>query len=160
MDEKMSMQSTILLADAEAMRRLGKQLGESLTPGTTLLLEGELGSGKTTLVQGIGEGLGIQDRIDSPTFTLVNEYTDGRIPLYHLDLYRLEATEIASLSPDLYWEGQEVPPGITVIEWAQRLPYLPSSYLRIQLQHFPKSARQAIISCFGDISFLLNRTKL
>jgi tRNA threonylcarbamoyladenosine biosynthesis protein TsaE len=127
--------TTIFLADAEATRSLGVTLGQLLPAGSTLLLEGDLGSGKTTLVQGIGEGLGITEPIVSPTFTLINEYTEGRLPLYHLDLYRLQPAEVEALNPEIYWEGIEVPLGIVAIEWAQRLPYQPSNYLRICLTY-------------------------
>ncbi|MER3476571.1 MAG: tRNA (adenosine(37)-N6)-threonylcarbamoyltransferase complex ATPase subunit type 1 TsaE, partial [Leptolyngbya sp. ERB_1_2] len=81
---------TIDLKNPTETRSLGIQLGQTLPAGTVLLLQGDLGSGKTSLVQGIGEGLGIQDAIESPTFTLINEYLTGRVPLYHFDLYRLE----------------------------------------------------------------------
>ncbi|USR89957.1 tRNA (adenosine(37)-N6)-threonylcarbamoyltransferase complex ATPase subunit type 1 TsaE [Phormidium yuhuli AB48] len=125
--------TSLFLANADATHRLGEKLGQGLPAGTTLLLQGELGAGKTTLVQGIGAGLGIGDRIVSPTFTLINEYDDGRIPLYHLDLYRLESSEVWGLQPQLYWEGLEVEPGLMVIEWAERLPELPPSYLTLEV---------------------------
>jgi tRNA threonylcarbamoyladenosine biosynthesis protein TsaE len=125
----------IVLADTEATLRLGIALGESLTPGSVILLEGDLGAGKTTLVQGIGKGLGITEPIVSPTFTLINEYTEGRIPLYHLDLYRLEPQEVTTLNLESYWEGIEVTPGIVAIEWAERMPYKPDSYLSINLMY-------------------------
>ena len=82
-----------------------------LPPDTILLLKGDLGAGKTTLVQGIGigGGLGITDAIVSPTFTLINEYPEGRLPLYHLDLYRLEPAEVRSLYLEKYWEGRNFP---------------------------------------------------
>lgn len=70
----------IFLADTEATLHLGITLGQSLTAGSVILLEGDLGAGKTTLVQGIGKGLGIAESIVSPTFTLINEYTEGRLP--------------------------------------------------------------------------------
>jgi tRNA threonylcarbamoyladenosine biosynthesis protein TsaE len=127
------MTTTILLADAEATRSLGISLGQSLPAGSVILLEGDLGAGKTTLVQGIGEGLGITEPIVSPTFTLINEYTEGRLPLYHLDLYRLQPAEVEALNLESYWEGTEVPLGIVAIEWAERLPYLPSRYLACPL---------------------------
>jgi tRNA threonylcarbamoyladenosine biosynthesis protein TsaE len=123
------------LADAEATRRLGVNLGQTLAAGSVILLEGDLGAGKTTLVQGMGEGLGITDAIVSPTFTLINEYPEGRIPLYHLDLYRLEPAEVAALNLENYWEGIEVPFGIVAIEWAQRMPYKPETYLSLYLTH-------------------------
>jgi tRNA threonylcarbamoyladenosine biosynthesis protein TsaE len=123
----------IFLADTTATRDLGFLLGRSLQPGSILLLSGDLGAGKTTLVQGIGAGLNIPEPIVSPTFTLIVEYLEGRIPLYHLDLYRLEPEQIPSLNPEIYWEGIEVQPGIVAIEWAERLPYLPDNYLQISL---------------------------
>lgn len=137
------------LADAEATRNLGKQLGRCLPPGSTILLVGNLGSGKTTLVQGMGEGLGILETIDSPTFTLINEYIMGRIPLYHFDCYRLQPEEIEGLNPELYWEGIEVEPGIVAIEWAERLSYKPEHYIQINLGYTETGKRQAEIIPVG-----------
>ncbi|NDJ25219.1 tRNA (adenosine(37)-N6)-threonylcarbamoyltransferase complex ATPase subunit type 1 TsaE [Nostoc sp. B(2019)] len=139
----------IFLADAEATLRLGIALGESLTAGSVILLEGDLGAGKTTLVQGIGKGLGITELVVSPTFTLINEYTQGRLPLYHLDLYRLEPQEVAALHLETYWEGVEVIPGIVAIEWAERMPYKPDSYLSINLTYEHEVTRQAEITPFN-----------
>src|SRR3712207_9003146 len=99
----------IFLADAQATRSLGVKLGQSLSAGSVILLQGDLGAGKTTLVQGIGAGLGITDSIVSPTFTLINEYPEGRLPLYHLDLYRLQPQEVEALQLETYWEGVEMP---------------------------------------------------
>ncbi len=125
--------TTVLsLPDAASTRSLGQTMGQQLPAGSTLLLEGNLGSGKTTFVQGLGKGLGIADAIVSPTFTLINEYLDGRLPLYHLDLYRLQSSEINALYLETYWEGLEVEPGIVAIEWADRLPYLPPNYVQIR----------------------------
>jgi tRNA threonylcarbamoyladenosine biosynthesis protein TsaE len=144
------MTKNITLPNAQATKELGRKLGQSLPAGSIILLEGELGAGKTTLVQGIGEGLGIKDVILSPTFTLIQEYSEGRIPLYHLDLYRLQSTEVGGLYLDTYWEGKEVSPGITVIEWAQRLPYKPLRYLQIELSYLAGEGRQAKIEKVGD----------
>ena len=143
------MKDVLTLPDAEATRQLGIRLGRSLPARTVLLLQGDLGSGKTTLVQGLGEGLGIQDSIESPTFTLINEYLDGRIPLYHFDLYRLERSQAATLYPELYWEGVEVEPGIVAIEWAERLPYKPEDYLEIRLT-YQEAARQVELLAIGQ----------
>ena len=139
----------IVLADTEATLRLGITLGESLTPGSVILLEGDLGAGKTTLVQGIGQGLGIVEPIVSPTFTLINEYTEGRFPLYHLDLYRLEPQEVATLNLESYWEGVEVIPGIVAVEWAERLPYKPDSYLSVSLTYGHEGTRQVELTPFN-----------
>jgi tRNA threonylcarbamoyladenosine biosynthesis protein TsaE len=145
---------TLTLANAAATRSLGIHLGESLLLGSVILLEGELGAGKTTLVQGLGEGLGITEPIDSPTFTLINEYLDGRIPLYHFDLYRLNAAEIEALYLETYWTG-EVEPGIVAIEWAQRLPYQPPDCLHIRLTYDAETGRQATLTAKGHIQLPL-----
>jgi tRNA threonylcarbamoyladenosine biosynthesis protein TsaE len=142
------MKDVLALSTAEATRHLGIYLGRSLPAGTVLLLEGDLGSGKTTLVQGLGEGLGIKDSIESPTFTLINEYLDGRVPLYHFDLYRLERSQTASLYPETYWEATEVEPGIVAIEWAERLLYKPQDYLEIRLTH-QETGRRLEVSAIG-----------
>ncbi|KOR38324.1 MULTISPECIES: tRNA (adenosine(37)-N6)-threonylcarbamoyltransferase complex ATPase subunit type 1 TsaE [Planktothricoides] len=136
----------IFLADPTATIELGMFLGRSLKPRSILLLSGDLGAGKTTLVQGIGAGLNITEPIVSPTFTLITEYLEGRIPLYHLDLYRLEPAQIPSLNPEIYWEGIEVEPGIVAIEWAERLPYLPENYWQIRLAHQPEGRWVELIS--------------
>lgn len=142
----MPCQPTVLtLSDAAATLAVGQQLGRTLAAGTVLLLRGDLGSGKTTLVKGLGLGLGISEPVDSPTFTLINEYLDGRIPLYHIDLYRIDPAEVDGLLLDIYWEGQEVDPGITAIEWAERLPWLPPESLTIELSH-KETGRQAVIT--------------
>lgn len=124
---------TIFLSSPQDTQRFGYLLGKHLNPGSTLLLVGNLGAGKTTLVQGIGRGLGINEPIVSPTFTLVNEYLDGRLPLYHLDLYRLEPSSVNEIYPEMYWSGVEAAPGITAIEWSERLSVYPPSYIKIEL---------------------------
>jgi tRNA threonylcarbamoyladenosine biosynthesis protein TsaE len=138
-----------VLANPIATQRLGVRLGESLTAGSVLLLQGNLGSGKTALVQGIGAGLGIAEPIVSPTFVLLNEYFEGRLPLYHFDLYRLSPPETEALYLENYWEGAETPLGIVAIEWAERLVQSPLSYLRIQLD-LAAEGRQAMLSPVGD----------
>ena len=141
----------IELPDRQATQNLGKALGQQLPVGSVILLRGDLGSGKTTLVQGIGKGLGI-DEIDSPTFTLINEYTRGRVPLYHIDLYRLSRAEADELFLETYWEGIEVELGIVAIEWSERLSHLPPSPVEITLHYLSDASgtlttgRKAIIS--------------
>lgn len=122
----------IALPDATATHQFGVKLGQGLPAGTVLLLQGNLGAGKTTFVQGLAEGLGITEAVVSPTFILLSEYPEGRVPLYHFDLYRLEtAAAVQDLQVESYWEGLEVEPGIVAIEWAERLPILPPSYWRL-----------------------------
>ena len=116
----------------EATKQVGKNLGQNLSPGSIVALIGELGSGKTTLVQGIGEGLRIKSLIKSPSFVIINEY-DGPLPLYHFDLYRLNnAEEILSLGYEEYFYEKR---GVVVIEWAKKIKdFLPKEYLEINLK--------------------------
>ncbi|HEY9630230.1 MAG TPA: tRNA (adenosine(37)-N6)-threonylcarbamoyltransferase complex ATPase subunit type 1 TsaE [Coleofasciculaceae cyanobacterium] len=141
---------SLTLIDSAATHNLGVALGQNLTVGSILLLRGELGSGKTTLVQGMGQGLGITEPISSPTFILLNEYLEGRIPLYHLDLYRLQPSEVDALYLETYWDGLEVPLGIVAIEWAERLRILPKNYIEICLSDSATGGRQAKMRSVGD----------
>ena len=109
---------TFISNSPEETRDWGRRWASRLTRGTVIGLTGDLGAGKTQLVKGIAEGLGVTDRVSSPSFGLVNEYTTGRTPLFHLDLYRLYTPEqvlSAGLEPYLI-----EPDGITVVEWIER----------------------------------------
>src|SRR5471032_2938915 len=98
---------------------LGEKLGRAAECGLVLALSGDLGAGKTQFVKGLARGLGISVRVHSPTFTLVNEYGGGRLKLFHLDLYRLETpAQILSAGVEEFLP----PDGVSVIEWAERLP--------------------------------------
>jgi tRNA threonylcarbamoyladenosine biosynthesis protein TsaE len=123
-------QPDLISRDERDTRRLGARLGALCQPGDLILLVGTLGAGKTALAQGIGRGLGVTTTINSPTFTLIKEYT-GRLPMYHLDLYRLDdPTAVAALGLEEYLEGD----GVCVVEWADRADTLwPPSWLRIYL---------------------------
>ncbi len=138
----------VKLPDANATQQLGIYLGTSLTAGSVILLTGDLGSGKTTFVQGLAQGMGIVDAIVSPTFTIINEYFSGRLPLYHLDLYRLTSADVDDLQLESYWSGIESELGIVAIEWAERLSYLPDDYMRIELTYDSIDHRIAKISNF------------
>jgi tRNA threonylcarbamoyladenosine biosynthesis protein TsaE len=99
---------------------LGEQWGREAAAGWIVGLSGPLGAGKTQLVKGIARGLGIDALVRSPTFALVNEYKDGRLPFAHVDLYRLETPEqIVKAGLDQYWCW---PAGVVVVEWAERWP--------------------------------------
>jgi tRNA threonylcarbamoyladenosine biosynthesis protein TsaE len=124
-----------LLADAAATHQFGRELSEQFSAGTVLLLTGDLGSGKTSLVQGLAAGLGITEAVTSPTFTIVNEYLQGRLPLYHLDLYRLTPEEVVTLQVERYWDPWEVELGIVAIEWPDRLSHQPDKYWQIDFAH-------------------------
>jgi len=97
---------------------LGERWGHAAQRGWVIALTGDLGAGKTQLVKGLARGLGVTQRVHSPTFTLVNEYSGGRLRLFHLDLYRLETREqILSAGIEEFLR----PDGVAVIEWAERL---------------------------------------
>jgi tRNA threonylcarbamoyladenosine biosynthesis protein TsaE len=148
----------LYLPSAEATDALGYCLGQSCPPGTVLLLAGNLGSGKTTLVQGLGRGLGIEEPISSPTFTLINEYLEGRIPLYHVDLYRLDPAQVDSLELETYWDAVETPAGIVAIEWAERLAEPPPGAIQLVLKDSPRSGRQIILMAADTTQIALLET--
>jgi tRNA threonylcarbamoyladenosine biosynthesis protein TsaE len=118
----------------------GRQLAATLQPGTILALTGDLGAGKTCLVKGIAAGLGITQAVTSPTFTLVHEYPGGRLPLVHIDLYRLDQErEAINIGIEDHLPG----PGITVIEWAERIAgLLPTDTKRIRLSVVDETTRR------------------
>ena len=110
--------ATFISHSAEETQALGGAWGREAQRGWVIGLTGDLGAGKTQLVKGLARGLGIAARVHSPTFTLLNQYDDGRLPLFHIDLYRLETQQQilgAGLEPYL-----ENPDGVTVAEWAER----------------------------------------
>jgi tRNA threonylcarbamoyladenosine biosynthesis protein TsaE len=128
-------------------RALGARLGRALAPGDVVGLVGELGSGKTEFVHGLAQGLEVPPEVPvaSPSFALVHEYPGGRLPLVHLDLYRLEELP-PELLPDLeeYLDGHQV----VAVEWAERLaPLLPPDYLEVRLAW--RGARERLLTFIG-----------
>lgn len=114
---------------ADETKRIAAALAKLVMPGDVLTLEGDLGAGKTTFSKGFAEGLGITRIVNSPTFTIIKEYTDGRLPLYHMDVYRMEDAE-EDIGLEEYFEGE----GVCLVEWAHLIgPQLPSSYLKIEM---------------------------
>ena len=114
----------------EETKAVAAELAKFLEPGDVILLEGNLGAGKTTFTKGLAEGLGISKVIKSPTYTIIREYLEGRLPLYHMDVYRLEETGGMDLGLEEYFEGD----GVSIIEWATFIPEdLPQEYLQIKL---------------------------
>lgn len=113
----------------------------TLPAGTVIALHGDLGAGKTCFVKGLAEGLGIRSAVHSPTFTLINEYP-GRIPLYHLDLYRIRNEDDAwELGLENYLPGD----GITAIEWADRISHrLPTNTIHIKMEYGDESHTRVI----------------
>ena len=111
---------------------VGKSLGEKAFPGQVLTLTGDLGVGKTVFTQGLAEGLGIEEPVNSPTFTIVQVYEEGRLPFYHFDVYRIgDIEEMDEIGYEDYFYGE----GLTMIEWANLIEeILPDHYREITIE--------------------------
>ena len=135
-----------ILRSRQQTHRLGRCLGRLLQGGEVVALFGEMGTGKTSLVRGIADGLNAEPTaVSSPTFTLIHEYR-GRLPLIHTDLYRLTAAQLDNTGLGDYVDGH----AILAIEWAERWGAgLPIDRLEIHLTHRPPSARQALLTARG-----------
>jgi len=118
-------------------QQLGRTIGKLARPGDIILLSGPLGAGKTCLAQGMAQGLGVRESTASPSYVLMREFA-GRLPLYHIDLYRLEFNEIDELGLDDYLYGR----GVCVIEWAEKgMALMPEEHLLIKLAYAGESER-------------------
>ena len=139
-----------LSSSPAATFNFGKRLGKRLKAGSIIALIGELGCGKTLLTRGICAGLDVPDRrVNSPTFVLVNEYR-GRLPVFHMDLYRLsniqEGFEIGALD---YLDRAES--GVMIVEWAEKiLSLFPDTYLQVQLEVLSPMKRRILVSGIGE----------
>lgn len=133
---------------AEETIQIGKSIGRSLEPGSVVAFFGDLGSGKTTMIKGIGLGLDVKSEreIKSPTFVILHIYK-GRIPLYHFDLYRMEhSSDLDSLGMDEFLCD---PKAVTVIEWAQRIPDISKQAdIKIELKRTGEASRVITLSKF------------
>lgn len=127
---------TIETNSPEETFALGRQIGEQAEPGEVYTLIGDLGVGKTVFTQGLAAGLGIQDAVNSPTFTIVQVYEDGRIPFYHFDVYRIgDVEEMDEVGYEDYVYGE----GVSLIEWADLIEeILPKHYRRITIEKNPE----------------------
>lgn len=124
---------SLTLTNRDATIVLGKKIGQQLVAGDVLVLDGDLGAGKTTFTKGLAAGLEIPDIVKSPTFTIIHEYQDGRLPLYHMDAYRLENGGAEDLGLEEYFDGD----GVSVVEWAEFVEdELPADFLAI---HFKRT---------------------
>lgn len=130
---------TVVSQSPEETQALARRLAARLGPGDVVACYGELGSGKTCFIQGLAEGLGVAGPVTSPTFILIGEY-QGRLPVYHIDLYRLDSfEEILALGVEECLYGR----GVTLIEWAEKLePLLPPHAIRVRLQGLGEEPRE------------------
>ncbi len=139
---------TFALNDLYDTKCLGEWLGANAVAGDIITLAGDLGAGKTTLTQSIGLGLQIPPAcyITSPTFSLLHEYPGGRLPLYHMDLYRLSCDEIIELGLEDYLYGE----GLSVVEWPDRLEgILPRDRLQVELELTSETTRTVHLTWHG-----------
>lgn len=129
---------------------LAKKLGEKAVPGQIYTLNGDLGVGKTVFTQGMAAGLGIDEPVNSPTFTIVQEYESGRLPLYHFDVYRIgDPEEMEEIGYDDYFFGE----GITLIEWAELIEELiPENRISVTIEKNPeKGFDYRLIKVEGEV---------
>jgi tRNA threonylcarbamoyladenosine biosynthesis protein TsaE len=137
----------LLSKSPEETQRLGIELGRIAQPGDLFMLVGELGAGKTCLTQGIAWGLDIAGYATSPTFVVINQYM-GRLPLYHIDLYRLDSIEeVVDIGLDDYLYGN----GVSVVEWADKaMNVLPPEHLLVEINYVSDSARNLVLNPSGE----------
>src|SRR5207302_9273030 len=130
--------------------RLGERLGRAARPNDVFALSGELGTGRTVLARGVAIGLGIDAAdISSPTFIILREHGGGRLPFFHIDLYRLEGVDLANTG----WEECLDAGGVTVIEWSERAgPLLPDDRLDVKLEHIADTKRRVVVSATAPSS--------
>ena len=125
---------------------LGRALAQHLTPGTVVAFTGDLGAGKTAFVRGMAQGLGIAQRVTSPTFTIVNEYEGGRLPLFHFDLYRLGDPEELF---DIGWEDYLQRGGVCAVEWSENVADAMQGAISVRIGRDSDEQRTIIIEGGG-----------
>ena len=129
-------------------QRLGLRLGTLVMPGSVVLLEGTMGAGKTVFAQGVALGLEVKEQVTSPSYTLIKEYHSGRLPFFHIDLYRIGSNDsLWSLGLEEYIDGD----GICVIEWARKVrDFLPETWLLINIEIMNDTKRTLHFESEGD----------
>lgn len=137
----------VISHSSEQTLRFGARLASLLEAGDVLALVGDLGSGKTVFVQGLAKGLGVQEQVHSPTFIIANEYRSGRLPLFHVDAYRIRSVEEAlGFGLEDYLNDY----GVTAIEWADRiLSALPDEHLLVEFRHISNTKRGILMKAHG-----------
>ena len=137
----------------EQTEALGEALGKVLKPGTVVAYTGDLGAGKTAFTRGFAKGLGASEPVTSPTYTIVNEYLTGRIPLFHFDMYRLGSSEDLF---DIGWEDYLERGGVCALEWSENVSDALENPIRVQLEKTGENARRITIEggeALADFSF-------
>ena len=126
----------------EETEALGEKLGKLLRPGTVLAYLGDLGAGKTAFTRGLARGLGCTDTVTSPTYTIVNEYVSGRIPLFHFDMYRLRSSDDLW---DIGWEDYLERGGVCAVEWSENVADAMENAVTVNLEKLGENTRRITI---------------
>ena len=126
----------------EETEGVGIRLAETLLPGAVIAYTGDLGAGKTAFTRGLARGLGITDPVTSPTYTIVNEYLDGRLPLFHFDMYRLRSAEDLW---DIGWEDYLLRGGICAVEWSENVTDAMENPITVQIEKLDENTRKITI---------------
>ena len=133
----------------EETEALGEMLAGRLEPGTVIAFTGDLGAGKTAFVRGLARGLGITERVTSPTFTIVNEYEGGRLPLFHFDMYRLGSADELF---DIGWEDYLARGGVCAVEWSENVSdALDNDCLRVDIRRGENDDQRIITIGGGNL---------
>ncbi len=125
---------------------LGERLGRALTGGEVIAYDGDLGAGKTAFTRGLARGLGITEPVTSPTYTIVNEYLSGRLPLFHFDMYRLHSADDLF---DLGWEDYLAREGVCAVEWSENVADAMEDAIHVRLDKDPSDPDTRIITITG-----------
>ena len=126
----------------EETEAIGSRLGAVLKPNTVLAFTGDLGAGKTAFTRGIAQGLGITERVTSPTYTIVNEYLCGRLPLFHFDMYRLKSSDDLW---DIGWEDYLARGGVCAVEWSENVADAMENPVQIRIEKLNDTTRKITI---------------
>ena len=126
----------------EETELLGETLAKKLMGGEILAYRGDLGAGKTAFTRGLARGLGISDRVTSPTYTIVNEYEGGRLPLFHFDMYRLDSADDLF---DIGWEDYLLRGGVCAVEWSENVPEAMEDAITVEIRKISENDRQILI---------------
>ncbi len=135
----------------EETEAVGEALGKVLTPGTVIAYRGDLGAGKTAFTRGLARGLGCKELVTSPTYTIVNEYLGGRLPLFHFDMYRLESSDDLF---DIGWEDYLERGGVCAVEWSENVADAMEDAILITIEKLSDEKRNIIMEGGPDLADL------
>ena len=141
---------TVITKSPEQTELLGKKLAELLRPGDVIAYYGDLGAGKTAFTRGLAAGLGIREAVTSPTYTIVNEYLSGRMPLFHFDMYRLSSSEELF---DIGWEDYLARGGVCAVEWSENVADALTDAISITIEKDPAQLDWRKITIEGGARF-------